>query len=63
MDIIEDLKQVKKSNQVRQYKLAKHIGITPVTLSRYESDKREMPLIIAVKYADYLGYEIRLLKK
>ena len=63
MDTIDNLKRIRMSNKVRQFRLAKHIGITSVTLSRYENRNREMPLDVALKYAEFLGYEIRLLKK
>ena len=32
-------------------------------MGRYESKKREMPYRIMVKYADYLGYEFKLMVK
>ena len=43
--------------------MANFLQITPVTLNRYEKFKRDMPFKLIIEYSNYLGYEIRLLKK
>jgi len=63
MDILGDLIQIRKGKKVSQDDLTGTLGINSTTLSRYESGKRKMPFDILVKYAEYLEYEIRLLKK
>lgn len=63
MDILDSLIQIRKDKKIDQKHMLIRLGITATTLSRYESKKRDMPFDIMVKYADYLGYEIRLLKK
>lgn len=63
MDILDTLIRQRKLEKVDQKHLKRCLGITGTTLSRYESKKRKMPFDILVKYAEYFGYEIRLLKK
>ena len=63
MDIFDSLIQIRKNEKCDQKALKGYLGITGVTLSRYESKKREIPVKIMQKYAEYFGYEIRLLKK
>jgi transcriptional regulator with XRE-family HTH domain len=63
MVIISDLIQIRKDRKIDQKHLLRILGINKTTMSRYESGKRKMPFDIILKYADYLGYEIRLLKK
>ncbi len=63
MSILNDLIQIRKEKKVRQYNVANHIKVTSVTLSRYEKGTRKMTFDNVCEYADYLGYELRLLKK
>ena len=63
MDILTSLIQIRKDQKIDQKSMLMRLGITSTTLSRYESKTREMPFNILKKYADCLGYEIRLLKK
>jgi len=63
MEIFDSLIQIRKDQRCDQKDLKTRLGITGTTLSRYESKQREIPFKTLVKYADYFGYEIRLLKK
>lgn len=63
MDILSSLIQIRKEKKVSQDDLTGTLGINSTTLSRYESGRRKMPYDVLVKYAEYLGYEIRLIKK
>jgi transcriptional regulator with XRE-family HTH domain len=63
MDILMSLIQIRKDRKTEQKITALYLGITQTTLSRYENGIREMPWKLIIKYAEYLGYEIRLLKK
>ncbi len=63
MDIIDNLVQIRKDKRIFQKSINQHLGINGTTLSRYESKKRRIPFDVVIKYADYLGYELRLLKK
>lgn len=62
-DILKSLIQIRKEKRIDQKELLSSLGVIASTLSRYETGKREMPFSVLLKYADYLGYEIRLLKK
>ena len=63
MTILESLVQIRKDKRVQQKQMLKHLGINPLTMSYYESGKRKMPFAVMEKYAEFFGYEIRLLKK
>ena len=63
MDILENLIQIRKEKKIDQKHFLHTLGISATTMSRYENKKREMPHSIMVKFANELGYEMRLLKK
>lgn len=63
MEILSSLIQIRKDKKIDQKHLIRHLGVNGTTLSRYESGKRSMPFCVLKKYAEYFGYEIRLLKK
>jgi len=63
MEILDSLIQIRKDRKIDQSHLKSYIGVNGITLSRYESKKRKIPFGVLVKYAEYFGYEIRLLKK
>lgn len=63
MDILDSLIQIRKDKKVYQNDLLSYLGVNGTTLSKYESKKRAMPFKVLIKYAEYFGYEIRLLKK
>lgn len=63
MEILKSLIQIRRANRVNQKTILNSLGVNATTLSRYENGQREMPFKVLERYADYLGYEIRLLKK
>lgn len=63
MEIFDSLIQIRKQQRVDQKDIIRFIGVNGTTLSRYESKKRNIPFDVLKKYAEYFGYEIRLLKK
>ena len=63
LSIREYIVELRKNQKVRQNKVASHLGVSRYTLNRFEKGKVELKLDKLQLYADYLGYEIRLLKK
>lgn len=62
LDIISNLTQIRRSNKITQSDVAYNIGVTPLTLGRYERGIRDMPSSILVKYVEYLGYKLGVFK-
>ena len=63
MEELKILIQQRKLRYISQEKLADYLGITLTTLSRYENGKREIPFNLVVKYADYVGFELKFTLK
>jgi hypothetical protein len=63
MDIVEFLIRQRKQQRIDQKSLLHRLKITAVTMSRYENKSRPMPLIIVEKYADEMGFELKLIAK
>lgn len=63
MYILEQLIQIRKEKKITQKEVAKHIGVNKITVGRYENRIRAISGEQLIKYADLLGYELRLLKK
>ena len=63
MDLLDKLIEIRKYKKIDQKHLLHWLNISATTMSRYESGKREMPFSIMIKYADYLGYEFKLMLK
>ena len=63
MDLRKVLVEQRKERRIKQSDVAKHIGISNVALSRYETGRTEMSHDKIDKYVDYLGLEIRILVK
>jgi transcriptional regulator with XRE-family HTH domain len=62
--MLKSLIQIRKEKKVSQLEMARFLSITPATINRYEKGLiQKIPIDLLVRYADYLGYEIRLLKK
>lgn len=57
------LKSIRKEKGMTQGDVAGYIGITVASLSRYERGVSELSSERRDKYAECLGYEIRLLLK
>lgn len=62
MDIIKVLVKERKSKGIKQKQIADFIGISGSLMSRLESGTIHPNLNYVVQFADYLGYELRLLK-
>lgn len=62
-EIFSKLIRIRKDKRVDQKYLAQYLNITSTTMSRYESGKRHIPVDLLIKYADYLGYELKLMVK
>lgn len=58
METIEGLIKSRKEQKIPQEIMADALKITRATLSKYESGKRKMPLVIAEGYARELGGRI-----
>jgi len=63
MDNLASLIQIRKMKSVYQKDILSDLRITATTLSRYESGKRKMPYDMLERYADCLGYELRIMLK
>jgi transcriptional regulator with XRE-family HTH domain len=61
--LFEQLIRERKIRKVKQKDMAKHLNISPWTLNNYERGRRRISLDFAEKYADYLGYELKLMLK
>lgn len=61
MDIRERLVKYRRQVKVRQGDIAKSMGVTQASLSRWERGKSDMSAAKVVKYADYLGVDIKLI--
>jgi transcriptional regulator with XRE-family HTH domain len=58
-EIYKVLIQIRKDKGITQKDMAGYLGITGVTMYRYEGFKREIPGRMLIEYADYLGYELK----
>ena len=63
MDIISVLIKERKKQKVTQTSIASFIGCSKTLISRLESKKSIPNWNYIQQYADYLDFEIRLLKK
>ena len=63
MDIIKILTQERKKQKVSQQEIAENIYCSKTLISRLEAKKSIPNYNYIERYADYLGFEIRLLKK
>lgn len=61
--LLDQLIEIRKLKKTKQVDVAYYIGVSKTTMSRFESGKYEMSTKKLEKYAEYLEYEIRLLKK
>lgn len=62
-DVLQVLIDARKEQCYTQKYMANALHLTTATINRYELNVREMPWWARQRYADILGYEIRLLKK
>ena len=49
------LKDLREDNDIKQAELAKYLNIRQNTYSQYENGKREIPIALLWKLADYYG--------
>lgn len=62
MDIGKTLGKIRSEKRMKQLWAAKKLGITDVTLSRYENGWRKMPIELAQRYAELLGHTLTLIR-
>ena len=60
MDILLKLTVLRKEKKIKQGEMANYLGITQVTLCRYEKGTQDMPLFMAEKYAEIVGCKLEL---
>jgi transcriptional regulator with XRE-family HTH domain len=63
MDTIERLVQERRMKHVTQKEIADMLNITTSTLWRYETRQRDISLDLAIKYAEIVGFELKLILK
>jgi transcriptional regulator with XRE-family HTH domain len=63
MSTIKNLAEQRVKLGIKQITIAKELSVTKTTMSRYESGKRDIPSSLLDKYAEYLGYELKLMVK
>ena len=62
-DMISFLKNERKNSSITMNQLAKGVDVSHTSISRIENGQMSPTLEIFIKYADYLGYELKLVKK
>lgn len=60
MSTLDLLITQRKKQKVKQIEIARHLGITKTTMSKYESKDRKISAEHQDQYAEYLGFEIRI---
>jgi transcriptional regulator with XRE-family HTH domain len=63
MSVLQNLKEIRKLQKGKLEHFARFLETSSQTLGRYESRKRKISLEMAEKYADMMGYELKLIKK
>jgi len=63
MDIIKRLTQERQMRHISQSAIADKLGLTITTIHRYETGQREISLNLAGKYANFVGFELKLIAK
>jgi len=63
MSIIEFLIEQRKQKKITQKTMSKHLGCTHAALNRYEKEKRKISFELIQLYAEYLGFELKLMAK
>ncbi|AYD39598.1 helix-turn-helix domain-containing protein [Clostridium fermenticellae] len=58
MEIGSKIKKIRESKGLTQKQLAEKIGVTPVTITRYENDNRKPDFDTLEKIADYFNVSI-----
>ena len=47
------IKDIREDNDIKQDTIAKYLGVTQATYSRYENNERQIPLNILISLANY----------
>lgn len=63
MSTFEKLVELRKKSGISQKEMFKKLDLTKTTMSRYENGSRKISAELQDKYAEYLGYEIKLMVK
>jgi transcriptional regulator with XRE-family HTH domain len=63
MSTFEKLVELRKKSDFNQKEMAKKLGLTKTTMNRYENNSRKISSELQDKYAEYLGYELKLMVK
>lgn len=63
MDIKEFVISNRKERGIKASVISRGTGITKCAISRFETGKHDMKLSDFIKYAEYLGYELKLMVK
>jgi DNA-binding XRE family transcriptional regulator len=63
MSTFTKLVEQRKKSEVSQKEMAKHLGLTNSTMNRYEKENRDISAKLQDDYAEYLGYELKLMVK
>jgi len=63
MSVLNELIKERKIRGLSQASVSRYIGISKQLMSRMEGGKSIPNMNWIEEYADYLGYEVRLLKK
>lgn len=61
--LMSRLAEIRKDKGIFLKDIAKNTGVKVQTLGRYERGLKEIPLVVFEKYADCLGYELKLMIK
>jgi transcriptional regulator with XRE-family HTH domain len=61
MNIMNRLVIERGYKYITQSVMAEYLGITLATLHRYETGKRRIPLDLTIKYAEKVGFELKLM--
>jgi transcriptional regulator with XRE-family HTH domain len=63
MSTFEKLVEQRRKSEISQKSMAKKLGLTNSTMNRYEKGNRGISAELQDKYAEYLGYELKLMVK
>ena len=58
---IEKLRDYRKQKKISAKAVAQNIGVSIYTISRWETRYSEIPLNMAVKYAQFIGLELKFI--
>ena len=62
-DVVNSIKQIMESNSITQKRLATHMGVSPMSVSKIFSSKKGPSLMSLIKILDLLGYKLMIVSK